>query len=536
MPDSFSHFRGLNYIPSWAGNAIGQWRFYDGPQATQELGSLAAIGCNGIRVWLNFAVWEVEGSTFLDKLAHLLAAARDQGLTVVVVLWDAVGQEPSQAPYDDLVDWTANPGLTQVSDPAFQARADAYVDDVVATVLASGAEVVWDVMNEPDLQPVSWIVHHAQRLASLDPVHPRTAGYFLASSAALTVELFDVVSFHPYGLFRRNVEAPADAARAAAGGRPLLASECGFPGGGGQRYEDVLDYLAGEELGFCLFQAMIGDNPHFPWRTGTGLLFPDGRLRDLEAVRGFQSAAKAQGFALEHFPRSQSPQSPLWVAYHPIPQGFGAGEWTALLEGWEGLYGGPEFPLVSAGDDGVVDFYDTLLTWGFASFVLAGVVSEDDVAGSQEDLAEVQLALAAGDAAGAEAALTLVVQAAAELLATHGLGEPPNRPPEILSLSAGPRPQADVDLRVEAWIWDPDGQGDVTDVTLLAHRNNGSLAFTAPLVHRGDGLYVFETAELDLPPAPAAGAWLTLLVLVTDAQGALDLASLTLGADELAIP
>ena len=57
--------RGFNYIASWSGNAVGQWRFYDPAQAELELGYLASIGANSIRVWLSYAVWEAEGAAFL---------------------------------------------------------------------------------------------------------------------------------------------------------------------------------------------------------------------------------------------------------------------------------------------------------------------------------------------------------------------------------------------------------------------------------------------------------------------------------------
>src|SRR5262245_47867426 len=180
----FAKLRGLNYVPSWAANAIGQWRFYDGPQAGIELGYIASIGGNAVRVWLSYAVWAVEGQGFVDKLEDFLGRAAGHGLAVVLVVWDSIGETPSATPYDDLVHWTANPGPAKVADPAFLPQADAFVEAVVAAALATPAEVVWDAMNEPDFQPLAWTQHHLVLLQDLDPAHARTASYFFAAAAA----------------------------------------------------------------------------------------------------------------------------------------------------------------------------------------------------------------------------------------------------------------------------------------------------------------------------------------------------------------
>ena len=128
-------------------------------------------------------------------------------------------------------------------------------------------DVIWDVMNEPDHQPQDWVEHYLGLVKELDPASLRTVGYFFPSSAATTAEQVEILSFHPYGMFRSNVQVPAQEAKGLAAvenTKPVLATELGFPGGGGQRYEDVLDYIGEQGIGFYLFQAMVGDHPLLP--------------------------------------------------------------------------------------------------------------------------------------------------------------------------------------------------------------------------------------------------------------------------------
>lgn len=514
----FAKLRGLNYLPSWAANAVSQWRFYDGPQAGIELGYLSSIGANAVRVWLSYAVWEVEGATFVEKLEDFLGRAADHGLAVVLVVWDAIGQLPSATPYDDLTAWVANPGPPKVADPAFLPLADDYVAAVVGAALATQAEVVWDVMNEPDFQPLAWLEHHLVLLQDLDPAHPRTASYFFAASAAATADHVDVIAYHPYGMFRRNVEAPTAEARAisaAHGGKPILATELGFPGGGGQRYEDVLAFITAESVGFFLFQAMIGDNPFFPWKGGTGLFFKDGTIRDLEAVRAFQSVAKAQGVPPEHFPLLNDGTGPLWIPYQPMPEGFGTPEATELLLGWEAHYGVDYPPVAEA-----LDFYTTLFLWTFASFWLAGVVDDSGMVAPGEALDALEAAAAAGDWEAAEDALFFLAELAGGIVAAEDLGEPANRPPEILLASVGPSPfPGGVPIRVEAALWDPEGLPDVLAAVALVFKPAGSYLFSLPLAHEGSGIYAFQS--LPQPPFPP-GTVFTVVPVVVDHVGTFD--------------
>jgi hypothetical protein len=522
----FGQIRGLNYLGSWAPNPVGHWRFYDAGRAEAELSYMASIGANAVRVWLSFAVWEVEGPAFIGKLAHFLQRAAEAELAVLLILWDSVGEQPSATPYDDLAHWTASPGTAKVGDPAFLPLADDYVADVVAAALASGAELVWDVMNEPDFQPLAWVQHHLILVQDLDPVHPRTASCFFAQSTAATASLVDVIGYHPYGLFRRNVEVQTAVARTISelhGDKPLLATELGFPGGGGQRYEDVLGFIAAEGVGFCLFQAMIGDHPLFPWKAGTGLFFVDGTIRDLEAVRAFQSLAKAQGVPPETFPLVNDGSGPPWIPYFPMPPGFGTPEASTLLLAFEAHYG-VDSPTVAQ----AFEFYSTLFTWTFASFWLAGLLDDAGLAAPGAALDVLEAAAAAGDWATAETALFFLADVAGGIVAAEGLDEPASRPPEILQSVVSPTPfPGDTSLRIQAALWDPDGLDDVLAAVVFVFKPPGHFLFSLPLAHEGSGIFAFESQVLGpFPP----GTVFTLVPVVIDKAITFD------AAPELALP
>lgn len=496
IPD-FSKIRGLNYYSSWAANSIGQWRFYDAVQAEKELGYLASIGCNSVRTTLNFAVWEEEGQGFLDNLTDFLTRTANHGISVILNIWDSVGMEPSATPYDDLQKWTSTPGSSKVADPAFLPQGDAYVTAVVQAAMTTQAVVVWDIMNEADNQPVAWTQHYLNLVKQIDPASTTTVGYFFAKSNALTADLVDVLSYHPYGVFRANVTVPTQQARDIAadhGNKPILATELGFPGGGGQRYEDVLDYITQEGVGFYLFQAMIGDNPSFSWKTSTGFFYKDGTVRDITAVRAFQSVSKAQGFPLSTFPLLKDESDPLWIPYAPVPDDFGAPEAANLLVNFDQHYG-VDFPLVQ--DD--LPFYQALVSWAFASLWLAEVITTADLE-EPEDLSD-QLATsaAAGQWAAAETALKDAVSIAAGHIQEHSLAEPLNASkPEILASSVTPNPFTEGDqVRIEMIAWHPDGLPNVVLTAALGFKaSGGPFVFSLPLGHEGSGIYAFKTGQL----------------------------------------
>ena len=173
----FSNVRGLNYIASYAPSDVAMWRLYDHDVIDRELGYVAGLGANSVRVWLAWVVYDVEGEKFIDKFRDFLSLAERHNLTVMPILWDSCfGDE--QAGYDDLEDWVANPGWKRVQDKSFRTQGDEYVRAVVEAGKDSPAVLMWDMMNEPGGPGInSWLEHYCKLVKSIDPDNPVTIGW-----------------------------------------------------------------------------------------------------------------------------------------------------------------------------------------------------------------------------------------------------------------------------------------------------------------------------------------------------------------------
>ena len=332
LPD-FSNVRGVNYIPTypsvWAdppelpGNlefvgiasSVAIWRFYTSGDVDQQLGWLRGLGVNTLRVWLNHAVWEHDerecrarggSNAFLDHFAELLALASKHALYVMPILWDELFVEPSNTPFDDITVWVRNPASAKVnlawaSDPSDPYNGDEYVKAVVRIGRQSEALAMWDIMNEPG-QHDAWLRHYCDLVRQHDPnpAHKITIGNAALTpfggaltAAALDQPTLDVLSYHPYGMFRQNVQAWTGLARQVSQPpftdrpKPILATEGGNPGEA-QRYDDFLAYCSEVRVGSMPFQAMIGRGK-FIFGDGQGMLYDDGEMRfeqDAVALRG----------------------------------------------------------------------------------------------------------------------------------------------------------------------------------------------------------------------------------------------------------
>ena len=387
----YSNIRGLNYVPHWAGSSVGIWRYYDGDQVESDLGYFKGIGCNAVRIWLSEAVYRVEGADFLDKLEDFLERCERHRLYVMPILWDAVGNQPSANPYDDDQDWVKNPATPDAKDPNYWLTyGDPYVAAVVGVVKDSRALLMWDLMNEPG--PLPFLQHYAQYVDLLAPTNKQTIGWAAAHSNVSTAHWpeIDVISYHPYGAFKDNIELWTERAREfslANGGKPILASEFGSPGIM-QRYEDALEHIQAEGVGFLLWQAMIGPPPHFLWYQD-GFFYQDGEVRDTEGVLAFQQASIRQGYEGPLAPVVEKPPGdPLYLPMYPVPLGFGGPELVPALATW--LDRPPLMPQN-------VPFVETISTWASISIAWLEILTPADVAEVQSYIDGFNDAVAAGD-------------------------------------------------------------------------------------------------------------------------------------------
>ena len=308
-------------------------------RARRELGFVAGVGLDHVRIWLSASAYERDPETYLSNLRWLLDTCSAMRLGVVAILFDSCGIEdgteavsgiriedvPQLAASDPRLDfvqsmaggrdifdkpalvevpwrgdpmaavwegWVPNPGYHLLGREHWD-RWDRYALAVVDVLAGHDATLLVELMNEPfvsqlgqtiDRRPIIDFYRHVH-----DVVRPRlldvpvsigaaTVPWFAEHEANIGQEL-DVVSFHCFA------EAPVlratiDAAIELAHGRPVYLSEWGyFPGGDDSEqlraYEELLPVVSEGGVGWALSHLIAGYGPF----ANTALLYPSGVMR-----------------------------------------------------------------------------------------------------------------------------------------------------------------------------------------------------------------------------------------------------------------
>ena len=399
IQSDFSNVRGLNYIASYAPSDVAMWRFYDREVIGRELEMIRRMGGNSVRVWMAWAVYDVEGERFIEKFVDFLGLCEKHQITAMPILWDSCFGD-AKAGYDDVKDWVANPGTERVSAPEFRIEGDEYVRAVVEAGRKSRALLIWDVMNEPSGKGVNgWLEHYCRLVKSIDAEHPVTIGWAHAKSNATSGDWVDVMSYHPYGIFRKNRRVWTDAVREVSrkhGDKPILVTEAGGPAWG-QRYEECIEDFQREGIGFYVFEAMVGSNR---FNKITGFFYPDGSVRELAPVRAFVELAGRQGAqASDDF------------AVNPAGPGFpiiGEKEVADLIFHWDEREITPQNHA----------HRENVLRWTLISLAWGGALA-DHIDEAQSLNAKAKAALEAGDIEEMKRIWSRLAKMAAKLLVEH---------------------------------------------------------------------------------------------------------------------
>jgi hypothetical protein len=371
----YRNVRGLNYVPVYpelfahppdlpaplqfmgAASPTATWRFYQSRDVDRQLGWLRGLGCNAVRVFLSHAVWEHEErvkapfgeNRFLARFADLVRLCEKHRMYLMPVLWNEFspfGLDPGPDPYDDVELWVRSPGSANTNEKWFvEHRAEDFVRGLCDIARDSRAVFMWDVMNEPNpFAQHDWLVSNIRLLRDLDPnpAHAITVGFAaypaLARNPVVAEPALDVVTYHPYGVFRENIAEWTRLARLSARPpiadriKPVLASEGGAPTLLA-RYEDFFRQIRGEGVGFLSWVAVIDDlRGRLPFDNGTGIVFSDGTVRDLPAAEALQQHARADGV----LPRDLRPirfkyDQAGWQVESPFAPGYGIADAVADL-------------------------------------------------------------------------------------------------------------------------------------------------------------------------------------------------------------
>ncbi len=179
------NIKGINYYPKetpW--NMFGD-TFLESI-ISEDFKIIKDSGLNSVRVFVqydDFGKADVDKEK-LKKLRQTLDAAEENGLKVVVTLFDFYGDY-------SVLNWTLNMR---------------HAKTIVSELKDHKAVIAWDIKNEPNLDfdsrgkvtVIAWLNNMINLVKSTDPIHPVTIGWSNTQSASLLKNKVDFISFHYY--------------------------------------------------------------------------------------------------------------------------------------------------------------------------------------------------------------------------------------------------------------------------------------------------------------------------------------------------
>lgn len=290
---------GCNFLPSTAINQLEMWQpeTFDLKTIDRELGWLAGLGMNSLRVFLHDLLWFAEPEEFLNRMDRFLEVADKHGMTTLFVFFDScwhpfpkAGPQPPPKPGVHNSFWVQSPGLAIVRDPAAFARLEPYVTAVVKRFRDDPRVEGWDIWNEPDntnggkgdysdqdfgsrkgevILPLITQAFEWARAAR--PTQPLTSGVWEADWSSpeklrplhhFQIMASDIVSFHNYG-------SPEDMAERIGHlkqyGRPLLCTEY-MSRSTGNTFQAILPLLKAEKIAAYNWGSTAGKSQTiYPW-------------------------------------------------------------------------------------------------------------------------------------------------------------------------------------------------------------------------------------------------------------------------------
>ena len=149
--------RGAIYLPSRAYNVYQMWANYAREVVARDFGYATRVNLNAIRTWPNYEFWREAPDAHGERLEHLLDAAADEGLEVVLSLFDSVGAEPTEERLHDTDPVTAtaiqSPADLVIDNEDRWSGPRAYVEWVMDRYADDDRLLGIEVMNEPGWRP-----------------------------------------------------------------------------------------------------------------------------------------------------------------------------------------------------------------------------------------------------------------------------------------------------------------------------------------------------------------------------------------------
>ena len=208
------NIKGINYYPQ-----VSPWDMFGDAFLKSTISNDFKIikdnGLNSIRLFVqydDFGKADVDKEK-LEKLRLTLDAAEENGLNVIVTLFDFYGNY-------SVKNWTLNMQHVKI---------------IVSEFKDHKAIIAWDIKNEPNLDfdsrgkvnVISWLNNMIDYIKSLAPNHSVTIGWSNVQSASILKDKVDFVSFHYYdGL--ENLDLRIKNLKNDVGEKPIVLQEFGI--------------------------------------------------------------------------------------------------------------------------------------------------------------------------------------------------------------------------------------------------------------------------------------------------------------------
>lgn len=291
---------GCNFVPSSAINQLEMWQeeTFNPKEIDRELGWLADLGMNTMRVFLHDLLWAQDAKGFLKRIDQYLEIAEKHKIGTMLVFFDSCWNPspvagPQRAPTPGVHNsyWVQSPGFPTVNDPTAFDKLQGYVTGVVEHFRDDSRVLIWDVWNEPDngtmgqftlgalpqpekaAQVAPLVTKTFQWVRSARPTQPVTSGVWAGDWTdiekmdpfhLLQLNASDISSFHRYDSSEKTRAGVEQLKRF---GRPLLCTEY-MARETGSTFEAILSYFKQEKVGAYNWGAVAGKTQtYFPWNS-----------------------------------------------------------------------------------------------------------------------------------------------------------------------------------------------------------------------------------------------------------------------------
>jgi len=257
--------RGFNYTPATVAEPrhhVDTWVKYNESVIDFDLDLAQGLKLNMARVFVPYQCFTELGDTLTTRLRDFAKRCEARGIGFVPVVGSGR--------------WTR--------DSTLLSQADEWVDFLVAALKDEPSLMMWDLMNEPDLnrRMKESNFENCKLIYRLfkekDPDTPLTIGMEKVSCMIEMADYADILQFHNYSETRDMVRDTIAKAKAFAAsvGKQVFNGEMGCIARANP-YDVTLEEHMKADMGWCIWELMIVEKG---WGTVHGVFYEDGTVRD----------------------------------------------------------------------------------------------------------------------------------------------------------------------------------------------------------------------------------------------------------------